>query len=60
MSDVRAGEVWKLAFGGETRTVKVLAAAGTPGWRNCIDVETALRFLAREGWFVERIEPRSG
>ena len=51
---IRAGEIWKVLVDNETRRVKVEAAADTPGWWQCVDLETGVPFLACEPWFVVR------
>jgi hypothetical protein len=51
------GEVWKIRMDNELRRVKVLAAAGIPGWWRCIDLGTDIYVLARESCFVERERP---
>jgi hypothetical protein len=54
MSAIHPGDIWKLAIDNQVRRMKVVAAAGTPGWWRCVDLETDISFLAREAWFVER------
>jgi hypothetical protein len=57
MAAIRAGETWKILLGDEIRRVIVLAAADTPGWWHCVDLQTSMHIMAREEWFVEREQP---
>jgi hypothetical protein len=54
MSVFHPGEIWKLCTDHELRRVRVLAAAGIPGWWRCVDLATDVYVLARESSLVER------
>jgi hypothetical protein len=60
MSALHQGEIWRLYLDHESRRVKVIAAAGIPGWWRCVDLATDIYVLARETSFVERERTAKG
>ncbi|HET6884035.1 MAG TPA: hypothetical protein VFI31_28030 [Pirellulales bacterium] len=52
---VLPGDIWSLLLGGVHRHAKVVSAARTAGWWNCIDEETGIAFTASARWFVDRL-----
>jgi hypothetical protein len=48
---ISAGEIWTISLADQRREVTVVAAA-SPGWWQCVDVETGIAFTASERWFV--------
>ncbi|HEV3341303.1 MAG TPA: hypothetical protein VG125_13125 [Pirellulales bacterium] len=55
MATIHAGEIWTLSLADKPRDVSVVAATGSPGWWRCVDLETAIAFVASERWFVGRV-----
>jgi hypothetical protein len=53
---IGAEETWTVSFGGVYRKVRVVKAGETPGFWECIDLETGIIFTARERWFIERAD----
>lgn len=56
MQTIEAGETRKVSICGELRTVEVVGKGSIPGWWECTDLETGLRFMASEQWFVGRTQ----
>ena len=60
MTAIRAGDTWLIDLDREQRHVEVAAASDSPGWWQCIDLQTVIEFLAREPWFVDRVKAEDG
>lgn len=56
MLAIQTGETWTISLGGERRNVRVAANSGSPSWWRCVDLQTGIPFLARETWFLKRVD----